>query len=192
MTPTERATNLFKEQFGNEPGRCFRAPGRVNLIGEHTDYNDGFVLPCAINYDTVVAAGPRSDNTVSVVAADYDRQISTFSLEADITPDKASPWSNYVRGVVWSLQQRGYQLSGANLVIAGNVPRGAGLSSSASLEVVVGAALARLSDLDIDGKTIALSGQQAENEFVGVQDRHYGSIYFGLRAKGSCRTHRLP
>jgi galactokinase len=168
-TLKEKTTRLFKEHFRAEPARYFRAPGRVNLIGEHTDYNDGFVLPCAINYETVVAAGPRTDHQVVVVAADFQNQSSTFSLTPNIPHDQAAPWSNYVRGVAWGLIQRGYTLRGANLVISGNVPLGAGLSSSASLEVVVGTALAHLSELDIAPKTIALNGQQAENEFVGVK-----------------------
>jgi galactokinase len=169
MTLKDTTTRLFKQHFGTEPARHFRAPGRVNLIGEHTDYNDGFVLPCAINYDTVVAAGPRADQQIRVVAADYKNQTSAFSLNPEIPHDPAAPWSDYVRGVAWGLVRRGYSLRGANLVISGNVPRAAGLSSSASLEVAVGTALAGLSGLDLDGKTIALNGQQAENEFVGVK-----------------------
>jgi galactokinase len=139
------------------------------LIGEHTDYNDGFVLPCAINYHTVIAAQLRDDHQVSLIAADYAEQVSNFDLRAEIMPDPAAPWSNYIRGVAWALQQRDYPLRGANMVIAGDVPQGAGLSSSASLEVAVGTALARLSGLELDGKTIALTGQQAENDFVGMR-----------------------
>ncbi len=169
MTLKEKTAQIFKKHFDQEPSHFFRAPGRVNLIGEHTDYNDGFVLPCAINYDTVIAAQPRTDDQVKVVAADYQEQISTFSLSADISPDEAARWSNYVRGVAWALIGRGYSLRGANMVIAGNVPRAAGLSSSASLEVVVGTTFAHLSELDIDGKTLALVGQQAENDFVGMR-----------------------
>jgi galactokinase len=141
----------------------------VNLIGEHTDYNDGFVLPCAIDYETVVVAGPRSDSLIVVVAADYDGQPSTFDLTTDIGPDNEAPWSNYVRGVAWVLSQQGFELAGANLVISGDVPQGAGLSSSASLEVVIGTTLAHLSGLRLDGKAIALAGQQAENDFVGMR-----------------------
>lgn len=169
MTLKEKTTQLFNQHFGTAPTRFFRAPGRVNLIGEHTDYNDGFVLPCAINYETVIAAAPRSDGRVKVVAADLNEQVSEFGLAATIAPDQAAPWSNYVRGVAWALQQRGYSLGGANMVIAGNVPKGAGLSSSASLEVAVGLALTRLSGLDVDLKTLALTGQQAENDFVGMR-----------------------
>jgi galactokinase len=169
MKLKDKTARLFEQKFGAEPSHYFRAPGRVNLIGEHTDYNDGFVLPCAINYETVVAAGPRKDDRIVAIAADYGAQVSNFTLRPNIPPDKAAPWSNYVRGVAWGLIRRGYQLQGANLVIAGNVPQGAGLSSSASLEVVVGTALAHLSELDLDGKTIALNGQQAENDFVGMK-----------------------
>ena len=168
MPLRDRTAQLYKEYFSHNPASCFSAPGRVNLIGEHTDYNDGFVLPCAINYHTVVAAGPRSDHQISVVAADYHGQISTFKLRNEILPDKSAPWSNYVRGMAWALLERGYELRGANLVVTGDVPPAAGLSSSASLEMSVGLALARLSGLDIDGKTLALAGQRAENGFVGV------------------------
>ncbi len=169
MTLKDKTTQLFQQHFQADPQRFFRAPGRVNLIGEHTDYNDGFVLPCAINYETVIAAAPREDERVRLIAADFGGQATEFSLTAPIEPDEAAPWSNYGRGVAWALQQRGYTLRGADMVIAGNVPQGAGLSSSASLEVVTGLALTRLSGLAVDGKIIALNGQQAENDFVGMR-----------------------
>ena len=160
--------DYFQQQFKSEPVAFFQAPGRVNLIGEHTDYNDGFVLPCAINYQTVVAASPRTDRQVRLVAVDFGGQVSEFDLNRPIEQDEVAPWSNYVRGVFWALQQRGYTLQGADLAISGDVPQGAGLSSSASLEVVVGTTLAHLNGLEIDGKTIALNGQKAENDFVGM------------------------
>jgi galactokinase len=169
MSLKDKTTQIFKQHFGATPSHFFRAPGRVNLIGEHTDYNDGFVLPCAINYHTVIAAEPRNDQRVSLVAADYGAQISEFSLTTEITPDPVAPWSNYVRGVAWALTQQGHALQGANMVIAGDVPQGAGLSSSASLEVAVGLALTRLSGLAVDLKSLALTGQQAENNFVGIR-----------------------
>lgn len=164
----ETTTTYFKKQFHTEPAVFFQAPGRVNLIGEHTDYNDGFVLPCAINYQTVIAARPRDDRQVTMVAVDFGGQTSVFDLGQEIQRDEAAPWSNYVRGVFWVLQQQGHALKGADLVISGDVPQGAGLSSSASLEVTVGTALAALNGLEIDGKTIALAGQKAENDFVGM------------------------
>jgi galactokinase len=169
MTLKETTTHLFQKHFGVTPAHFFRAPGRVNLIGEHTDYNDGFVLPCAINYHTVIAAAPRDDMQISVVAADFGEQTSSFNLNTPITRDETAPWSNYVRGVAWALLERGYNLRGANLVIAGDVPQGAGLSSSASLEVAAGLTLTRLSGLEVDGKILALNGQQAENDFVGMR-----------------------
>ncbi len=169
MTLKDKTRQIFKRHFGAAPTHFFQAPGRVNLIGEHTDYNDGFVLPCAINYHTVIAAEPRPDNRVSLVAADFGEQASEFSLNGEIQHDLAAPWSNYVRGVAWVLAQRGYALQGANLVIAGDVPQGAGLSSSASLEVAAGLTLTRMSGLALDLKTLALTGQQAENEFVGMR-----------------------
>ncbi len=169
MSLKTKATEIFTEYFGAAPTHFFRAPGRVNLIGEHTDYNDGFVLPCAIDYHTVIAAAPRADSQVEVVAIDFDSQSSRFSLTDPIAKDNAAPWSNYVRGVAWAFQQRGYRLHGVNMVIAGNVPRGAGLSSSASLEVAVGTLFNHLNQLELDGKTIALIGQQAENDFVGMR-----------------------
>jgi galactokinase len=168
MSLKDKTSAIFKKHFSTEPSDFFQAPGRVNLIGEHTDYNDGFVLPCAINYQTVVAAKPRTDAKIRVVAVDYNQQVNQFDLTSAIPADPQAPWSNYIRGVAWAFLKRGYALQGADLVIAGNVPRGAGLSSSASLEVAIGTALAHLNGLELAGKTIALVGQQTENEFVGV------------------------
>ncbi|VTP65378.1 Galactokinase [Leclercia adecarboxylata] len=111
---------------------AIQAPGRVNLIGEHTDYNDGFVLPCAIDYQTVISCAKRDDRKVRVLAADYDNQIDEFSLDAPVVAHDSQQWSNYVRGVVKHLQKRNNNFGGADLVISGNVPQGAGLSSSAS------------------------------------------------------------
>jgi galactokinase len=167
MTPQQEAAELFSQRFGYEPQAVFHAPGRVNLIGEHTDYNDGFVLPCAIDYRIVIAASPRQDSLVRMVAADFDGQEAGFDLSQPIEPDQDAPWGNYVRGVAKCLLGRGYALQGADLVIAGNVPLGAGLSSSAALEVVTGTLFAQFNHLDIDGKTLALVGQEAENTFVG-------------------------
>lgn len=167
MTPSQRVSAVFAEQFKQQPALLVRAPGRVNLIGEHTDYNDGFVLPCAIDYETCVAIGLRSDNLVQVVAADYDNQQDLFSLEQPISHHPDQRWSDYIRGVVKHLQERGYSLRGLNLVVSGNVPQGTGLSSSASLEVAIGQAFKEALGLDISQAEIALNGQQAENQFVG-------------------------
>jgi galactokinase len=158
---------VFTTTFAYSPKRHFQAPGRVNLIGEHTDYNDGFVLPCAIDYQTLVAVSPRNDMTVRVVALDYNNQQDEFNLASDIQPHSSQLWSNYVRGVVKHLQMQGMPLGGADIAITGNVPQGAGLSSSASLEVVIGETFSQLYQLALSKSAIALNGQAAENQFVG-------------------------
>jgi galactokinase len=160
---------VFTQTFGGKPVRHFQAPGRVNLIGEHTDYNDGFVLPCAINYQTLVAVTPRDDMTVKVVAVDYSNEQDEFSLDCDIQAHPTQLWSNYVRGVIKHLQLRGHVFKGANVAISGNVPQGAGLSSSASLEVVIGETFRSLYNLSLTKADVALNGQEAENQFVGCQ-----------------------
>ena len=160
---------VFTQTFGEAPSRHFQAPGRVNLIGEHTDYNDGFVLPCAIDYQTLVAVTPRDDMTVSVVAVDYSNEQDEFSLDCDIEVHSTQMWCNYVRGVIKHLQRRGHIFKGANLAITGNVPQGAGLSSSASLEVVIGETFRGLYNLLLTKAEVALNGQEAENQFVGCQ-----------------------
>lgn len=158
---------VFADTFGYAPSHSIQAPGRVNLIGEHTDYNDGFVLPCAIDYQTVIACARRDDRQVRVVAVDYDNQQDSFSLDAPIEPLSEPMWANYVRGVVKHLQQRDASFGGVDMVISGNVPQGAGLSSSASLEVAVGTVFQQLYQLKLDGAAIAVNGQEAENQFVG-------------------------
>lgn len=157
----------FEQHFAAQPECVFQAPGRVNLIGEHTDYNDGFVLPCAIDYHTLIAVTPRDDDTVNVVALDYEEQKDSFSLNEDIVPHDTQLWSNYIRGVIRHLKLAGHSFKGADLVVTGNVPQGAGLSSSASLEVAVGETFRQLYQLPMSLKDVALNGQQAENQFVG-------------------------
>jgi galactokinase len=167
MRLKDKTQSLFAEKFGYPATHVIQAPGRVNLIGEHTDYNDGFVLPCAIDYQTVISCAARNDRTVRVIAADYDNQIDEFSLDAPIVAHDSQQWSNYVRGVVKHLQKRDRNFGGVDMVISGDVPQGAGLSSSASLEVAVGTVLQQLYHLPLDGTQIALNGQEAENQFVG-------------------------
>ena len=167
-TPRTLALAAFEQRFGRRPARLVQAPGRVNLIGEHTDYNDGFVLPCAIDRSTVVAASPRDDMTVRVVAADLGHAVDEFRLDAPIVARADAPWSHYVRGSIRQLLAQGASLRGADLAISGDVPQGAGLSSSASLEVAVIQAFKTLYRLDeLDPTRIALIAQQAENQFVG-------------------------
>ncbi len=167
MSLKDKTQSLFAEKFGYPATHVIQAPGRVNLIGEHTDYNDGFVLPCAIDYQTVISCAKRDDRQVRVMAADYGNEIDEFSLDAPIVTHDSQQWSNYVRGVVKHLQKRNKNFGGADLVISGNVPQGAGLSSSASLEVAVGTVFQQLYHLPLDGAQIALNGQEAENQFVG-------------------------
>ncbi|PIJ48738.1 galactokinase [Erwinia sp. OLTSP20] len=167
MSLKHTTTTLFTDLFGYAPTHSIQAPGRVNLIGEHTDYNDGFVLPCAIDYKTVISCARRDDRIVRVVAADYDNQQDSFSLDQPILNHPDQMWSNYVRGVVKHLQKRQPAFNGVDMVISGDVPQGAGLSSSASLEVAVGSVFQQLYHLPLDGAEIARNGQEAENQFVG-------------------------
>jgi len=146
--------------------RVYRAPGRVNLIGEHTDYNDGFVMPAAIDRYTQVAIRQRDDRTLSVLSEQYGQV--EFDLDG-ANPRARSDWSDYVRGVAAKLEQAGYRLKGADLSIRSDVPIGAGLSSSAALEVAAGYALLENSGLEIDRVVLARICQHAENEFVGMR-----------------------
>jgi galactokinase len=167
MTARERAAAAFRTAFGTEPTLQVQAPGRVNLIGEHTDYNDGFVLPCAIDFGTCVAARPREDDQVQIVAADYDGAIDRFRVGTAIPHHEHAAWADYARGMVQMLAARGLTLRGADLAVAGDVPQGAGLSSSASFEVAVGQAFKSLQGLALDPTELARIAQRAENEFVG-------------------------
>jgi galactokinase len=167
---TARAGNVFQAAFGEAAAILVQAPGRVNLIGEHTDYNDGQVLPCAIDYRTVIAARQRDDRLVRVVAADYDDALDEYSLDGPIARVAAPMWANYVRGVVQELVQRGLPMRGMDMVIAGDVPQGAGLSSSASLSVAVGRLFATLPGFgQLTPIDLALIAQRAENDFVGCK-----------------------
>lgn len=166
-TLKQTVATSFEKTFGYQPEIYVQAPGRVNLIGEHTDYNDGFVLPCAIDYQTMTTAAKRDDRIIRIVAADYHNECDEFSLDSDITFLPEKMWANYIRGVVKFLLQRGFSFNGCDIAVSGNVPQGAGLSSSASLEVVIGQTFKALYQLDISQQDIALNGQQAENQFVG-------------------------
>jgi galactokinase len=147
--------------------RIFRAPGRVNLIGEHTDYNDGFVLPAAINFSTWVTLTPLQANRLEIFSENFNEQITIQLDNSNIKP--RGHWSDYVIGVAVILQKVGYSLSGAHLKIRGEVPIGSGLSSSAALEVATACALVANSNLNIDRVELAKICRRAENEFVGAR-----------------------
>jgi galactokinase len=157
----------FREIFDRPPARLFRAPGRANLIGEHTDYNDGFVLPMAIDRAVWVAAAPRSDRLVRLVALTLGES-DTFELDG-LQPSTRAQWANYTRGVLAMLERAGYRLRGLDLVYAGDVPIGAGLSSSAAVEVAMATAAKELFTLDLADMELARICQQAEHEFAGTQ-----------------------
>ena len=173
----------FADRFGQLPRWIVRAPGRVNLIGEHTDYNDGFVLPMAIDRAVWIALRPRNDRIVSIHSVDFDEQ-GEFSLDglpaSGTKPRPAVPsnatngrgfvsgWIEYVKGTAWSLQDSGRRLSGWEGVLAGDVPLGAGLSSSAALEMAAARAMAAAAQLPWAPAEMALLGQRAENRWVGV------------------------
>jgi galactokinase len=172
MTPLDAALNArvtatFAAAYGGQPTLVTRAPGRVNLIGEHTDYNDGFVLPCAIGPATMVAASKRNDGEIHIVAADFGNAADRFDLSA--IPKAEQGWADYVRGMIDALQKAEFPITGANLAIAGNLPKGAGLSSSASLEVAVGQAMLALTGTAIDRTRLAQIAQTAECDFVGTK-----------------------
>jgi galactokinase len=169
MDLVSQADIAFREGFGVEPIHFFHAPGRVNLIGEHTDYNDGFVLPCAINFGTVIAARSSEDDRIRVIAADYEAQRDSFTLNGDIASHSQYQWANYIRGTIKEILDAGHTLRGMDIAISGNVPQGAGLSSSAALEVAVGVACNDLNELSLSQTEIALIGQRAENNFVGTK-----------------------
>ena len=169
MTIISQTLNAFEEIFPSDMApRLFQAPGRVNLIGEHTDYNAGYVLPAAIDRQIFVAASARKDSRVNIFAHNF-KQWDRFGVQNDLEKLSGNPWGNYFRGIVWSLLQQGHELRGMDAVVNGNIPIGAGLSSSAAIEVAVGFTLLQLSESEINLKDLALAAQKAENDFVGMR-----------------------
>lgn len=165
MSLQQQVTQAFQERFGAAPALIVRAPGRVNLIGEHTDYNDGFVLPMAIDRAAWIALRPREDGRVAIHSLDMD-ETAEFELAGLV---KGGPgWAEYVKGVAWAMQDAGLELAGWEGVMAGDVPVGAGLSSSAALELATARAFAAVSGIAWDPAAMALLGQKAENHWVGV------------------------
>lgn len=168
MIDLERLKRKFAELYANENPRLFRAPGRVNLIGEHTDYNGGFVLPMAIEFETVVAISARDDRRVKVHTANFDES-AEFDLNENAEIEKGS-WLNFVEGVARIFEREtNVKLPGANILIRSDIPSGAGLSSSAALEIAVGLAFGEISNQTIDRAALAKIGQRTEHEFVGAR-----------------------
>lgn len=161
-----RISEAFRDQFGKEPTLWVQAPGRVDLMGSHTDYNEGFVLTMTIDKNTWIAFHPRDDRQVQVRSLDLSTG-TRFNLD-DITHDVDSPWTNYIRGVAKTLQSEGYALQGFDAVVESTIPISSGLSSSAALEVATATAFEMMGNWQFSGAQKALLTQRAENEFVGV------------------------
>ena len=179
----------FTERFGQAPALVVRAPGRVNLIGEHTDYNDGFVLPLAIDRAAWIALRPRGDCRVKVYSIDYqeDREFGVAGLKHE----KAG-WIEYLKGVAWCLQDAGMKLQGWEGVLAGDVPLGAGLSSSAALEMATARAFAAVSGIAWDAVAQAKLGSALGKQMDRRELRHHGPVDLLHRPRGPCHAHRLP
>jgi len=171
----------FKQRFRAEP-RIFRAPGRVNLIGEHTDYNQGFVMPVAISMGMWVAIAPRADRRIVVYSRQFDEQ-TEFRL--DETSHKRGHWTDYVQGVVHQLQGNGFSLHGANILIHGEVPLGAGLGSSAALEIAHGFALTQLAGKNIDPVELP-GGVQHHGETLTLRPANTTCVAHSARRQSPC------
>ncbi|MER7107887.1 galactokinase [Streptomyces sp. NPDC000229] len=157
----------FRKLYGAAPEGVWAAPGRVNLIGEYTDFNDGFVLPLALPHTAVAAVSRRTDGRLRVHSADTDQGVVQLDVDA-LEPLADSGWAAYPAGVVWALREAGHAVTGADVHLASTVPTGAGLSSSAALEIVTALALGDLYGLGLDARELAVLAQRAENAFVGV------------------------
>ncbi|MFG2927911.1 galactokinase [Streptomyces achromogenes] len=163
----QQVADRFAELYGAPPEGVWAAPGRVNLIGEHTDYNDGFVMPFALPHQAVAAVSRRTDGVLRLHSADVEGGITELRLD-DLAPGGDHDWTAYPAGVVWALREAGHEVTGADVHLASTVPTGAGLSSSAALEVVIALALNDLYDLGLKGWRLARLCQRAENVYVGA------------------------
>lgn len=166
----EKIKSKFEELFGNEGDiKVYFAPGRVNLIGEHTDYNGGHVFPCALTMGTYAVARKRSDNKLRFYSMNFEKIGVLESTIDELKYNQEEDWINYPKAMIWALKSEGYKIdTGFDIVYNGTIPNGAGLSSSASIEVLTGFVLKDLFDLDVDMVKMALLGQKAENQYVGV------------------------
>ncbi|MER8223276.1 galactokinase [Streptomyces sp. NPDC094143] len=163
----ETVASRFSELYGAEPDGVWAAPGRVNLIGEHTDYNDGFVMPFALPHQAVAAVARRADGVLRLHSADVESGVSELRVD-DLAPGSDKNWTAYPAGGVWALREAGHAVTGADIHLASTVPSGAGLSSSAALEVVIALALNDLFSLGLRGWQLARLCQRAENVYVGA------------------------
>ena len=160
----------FKKVFGDTEGvKVFFAPGRVNLIGEHTDYNGGHVFPCALTIGTYGAARLRNDRKLRFYSMNFE-QLGVIESELDgLKPEKEADWTNYPKGGMWAFEEKGFQIpQGMDLILSGNIPNGSGLSSSASVEVLTGHILREFFGFQVSNQELALIGQYSENKFNGV------------------------
>ena len=165
----ETVIKAFSETYGTEPQGVYFAPGRVNLIGEHTDYNGGHVFPCALSFGTYAAASKRSDGKIRFFSVNFKESGVTESGIDDFSPLNDKSWTSYMKGVMWAFAGAGYRMDcGLDIAICGDIPAGAGLSSSAALEVLTGVMLRDMFGFDISNQEIAVLGQKAENDYCGL------------------------
>ena len=165
----DKILSKFREVYGEGDAQAFFAPGRVNLIGEHTDYNGGHVFPCALTIGTYAVARKRDDRKLRFFSMNFEHLGVIESSLDDLKPYREAGWTNYPKGIIWALGEKGYEVNqGIDLLLFGNIPNGSGLSSSASVEIVTGYILSELFDLGISNQDLALIGQFSENQFNGV------------------------
>jgi len=157
--------DTYQERYKRKPKITIYAPGRINLIGEHTDYSDGFVLPAAINLGISIALSPRDGETLQLYSIDFEQNIM---IDLNDMQKEGSGWQEYIKGVAWVLKEEGYPVSGWQGVLSGNIPIGAGLSSSAALEIATLEAFSRIGDFSLSPETMAKLGRKAETGWVGV------------------------
>ena len=176
----------FTDKFGEKPTSTYFSPGRVNLIGEHVDYNGGHVLPCAITQGTLGIVRLREDSQVNCLSENFeDLGVISFDLE-ELSFNKEDNWTNYVKGMIKYIQEAGHKVDrGFDLLIYGNIPNGAGLSSSASLELLIGVMLEREFDLDLERLDLVKLGQKVENEFIGLNSGIMDQFAVGMGKEGS-------
>ena len=180
---TKELNQAFINVFGTEADATFFSPGRINLIGEHTDYNGGHVFPAAITLGTYGAARKRDDKVLRFYSANFD-DLGIIEVSLDnLTFDKKDSWTNYPKGVIKFLQEAGHKIdSGFELYVNGNIPNGSGLSSSASLELLVGIVAEELFDLEVERLDLVKIGKQTENEFIGVNSGIMDQFAIGMGA----------